>query len=75
MQNASDYVANGGTRPPTEAMIDCIDDHRGFYRAEPICRVLPIAPSTCRAHVAGRVEPAKRSLRAQHDLALVKQIR
>jgi hypothetical protein len=56
-------------------MIDCIDDHRGFYRAEPICRVLPIAPSTCRAHVAGRVEPAKRSLRAQHDLALVKQIR
>jgi hypothetical protein len=29
-----------------EAMIDFIDEHRAIYGVEPICRVLPIAPST-----------------------------
>jgi hypothetical protein len=28
-------------------MIAFIDDHREAYGVEPICRVLPIAPSTC----------------------------
>ncbi|MBW6390175.1 hypothetical protein KPL81_03210 [Halomonas sp. Y3S6] len=27
-------------------MIEFIDDHRESYGAEPICRALPIAPST-----------------------------
>ena len=27
-------------------MIDFIDDHRGAYGVEPICKILPIAPST-----------------------------
>ena len=27
-------------------MIAFIDEHRGAYGVEPICRVLPIAPST-----------------------------
>jgi hypothetical protein len=36
----------GGARPPTQAMIAFIDDQRGAYGVEPICRVLPIAPST-----------------------------
>ena len=27
-------------------MIASMDDHRGDYGIEPICRVLPIAPST-----------------------------
>ena len=27
-------------------MIAFIDDHRGAYGVEPICEVLPIAPST-----------------------------
>jgi putative transposase len=56
-------------------MIAFIDDHRSVYGVEPICRVLPIAPSTYRAHVAQRADPAKRSLRAQQDLALMAQIR
>jgi hypothetical protein len=30
-------------------MIAFIDDHRGAYGVEPICKVLPIAPSTYRA--------------------------
>lgn len=33
------------------AGIAFIDDHRGMYGIEPICRVLPIAPSTYHAHV------------------------
>jgi putative transposase len=56
-------------------MIAFIDDHRGTYGVEPICRVLPIAPSTYRAHVAQCADPAKRSPRAKQDLALMEQIR
>ena len=33
-------------------MIAFIDDHRGVHGVEPICKVLPIAPSTYRTHVA-----------------------
>ena len=56
-------------------MIAFIDDHRGAYGVEPICRVLPIAPSTYHAHVAQRADPAKASPRARQDLVLMEQIR
>ena len=39
-------------------MIAFIDDHRGVYGVEPICKVLPIAPSTYHAHAARRADPA-----------------
>jgi len=55
-------------------MISFIDDHRGAYGVEPICKVLPIAPSTYRAHVAQRLDPAKLSDRARRDLALKPEI-
>jgi putative transposase len=55
-------------------MIAFIDDHRGAHGVEPICKVLPIAPSTYRAHVAKRADPAKLSLRARQDLALQSEI-
>src|SRR5271154_6128065 len=42
-------------------MIAFIDDHRRAYGVEPICKVLPIAPSTYRAHAA------KLSARAKQD--------
>jgi putative transposase len=32
-------------------MIAFIDEHRAVHGVEPICRVLPIAPSTYHAHV------------------------
>ena len=48
-------------------MIAFIDDHRGAYGVEPICKVLPIAPSTYRAHAAKRSDPAKLSARAKQD--------
>ena len=56
-------------------MIAFIDDHREVYGAEPICRVLPIAPSTYRAHVAGRADLARRSPRAHRDAAIMAQVR
>ena len=48
-------------------MIAFIDDHRGAYGVEPICKVLPIVPSTYRAHAAKRADPAKLSARAKQD--------
>jgi transposase InsO family protein len=48
-------------------MIAFIDDHREAYGVEPICKVLPIAPSTYRAHAAKRADPAKLSAQAQQN--------
>jgi putative transposase len=56
-------------------MIAFIDEHREFYGVEPICRVLPIAPSTYHAHVARRADPVKASPRVQQDRVLMEQIR
>ncbi len=51
-------------------MIAFIDDHRGAYGVEPICKVLPIAPSTSFARRAKQTDPAKLSARARRDAAL-----
>jgi putative transposase len=51
-------------------MIAFIDDHRAVHGVEPICKVLPIAPSTYRAHAARRQDPAKQPVRARRDAAL-----
>jgi transposase InsO family protein len=56
-------------------MIAFIDDHRQAHGVEPICKVLPIAPSTYRAHIANRIDPSKLSQRARRDLALKVAIR
>ena len=56
-------------------MIAFIDDHREVHGVEPICRVLPIAPSTYHARVAQRADPAKASPRVRQDLGLMQQIR
>jgi transposase InsO family protein len=56
-------------------MIAFIDDHREAYGVEPICRVLPIAPSTYRDHVAKRRDPARLSPRAKRDQALKVEVR
>jgi putative transposase len=55
-------------------MIAFIDDHRAVYGVEPICKVLPIAPSTYYDHAAKRADPGKLSARAQQDIALKPQI-
>ena len=46
-----------------------------MYGVEPICRVLPIAPSTYHAHVARRTDPARASARARRDAVLSAAIR
>jgi putative transposase len=56
-------------------MIAFIDHHRDVYGVEPICKVLPIAPSRYHAHVGRRVDPGKRSPRTKRDEALKAQIR
>jgi transposase InsO family protein len=56
-------------------MIAFIDDHRRAYGVEPICKLLPIAPSTYHAHVAKRADPSKLSERTRRDLVLKVAIR
>ena len=56
-------------------MIAFIDDHRGAYGVEPICRELPIAPSTYHAHAARRADPAGAPLRVRRDAGLCGEIR
>jgi len=48
-------------------MVSFIDEHRGEYGVEPICRVLPIAPSTYFAWKAKQRDPDRRSERAKRD--------
>ena len=55
-------------------MIAFIDDHRDAYGVEPICRVLPIAPSTYYEHVAQRQDPSRLSARAREDLIFKPEI-
>ncbi len=47
-----------------------IDEHRDVYGVEPICRVLPIAPSTYRAQAARLADPSRLSARVQRDAEL-----
>jgi putative transposase len=56
-------------------MIAFIDDYREAYGVEPICRVLPIAPSTYHDRFAKRRDAARLSARAQRDAALTIEVR
>jgi putative transposase len=55
-------------------MIGFIDDYREAYGVEPICRVLPIAPSTYREHAARRRDPARAPARVRRDETLKPEI-
>jgi transposase InsO family protein len=55
-------------------MIAFIDEHRAAYGVEPICRVLPIAPSTYYAYAARRADPDRLPARAHSDAALMVEI-
>src|SRR5271163_4819534 len=56
-------------------MIAFIDDHRQAYGVEPICRVLPIAPSTYQAHAGKRADPSRLPERVRRDADLKVEIR
>jgi len=51
-------------------MIAFIEDHKSMNGVEPICKVLPIAPSTYFDHRAKQADPAKLSARVRRDAAL-----
>lgn len=56
-------------------MISFIDAHRGVFGVEPICRLLPIAPSTYYENVAKRLDVDRLSVRARSDISLKIEIR
>ena len=56
-------------------MVSFIDDHRAEYGVEPICRVLPIAPSTYYEAKAVEADASRASARAQRDAWLQTEIR
>ena len=55
-------------------MVKFIDDHREAYGVEPICEVLPIAPSTYYTHKARAADPCRAPMRIQLDAALRPEI-
>jgi hypothetical protein len=56
-------------------MIAFVDDHCDVHGVEPICRLLPIAPSTYFEHVARRRDSSKLPVRAKRDAELTGHIR
>ena len=55
-------------------MVDFIDDHRRVYGVEPICRIVPIAPSTYYDAKTQQADATRRSVRAQRDTAVSEAI-
>ncbi|MDH2135436.1 IS3 family transposase [Sphingobium yanoikuyae] len=74
LRKASAYFCPGGARPPIQTMTAFIDEHRAEYGVEPICRVLPIAPSTYHERVAQRRDPGRLSDRARRDQDLKPEV-
>ena len=56
--------ATGRHPAQTEEMIRYVDDHRDQYGVEPICKVLPIAPSTYYDHKILEQDPRRESNRS-----------
>jgi len=56
-------------------MLGFIEAHRQEHGVEPICKVLPIAPSTWRRHAARRADPARLPARVLRDAGLKADIR
>jgi putative transposase len=52
-----------------------VAEHRDEYGVEPICRMLPIAPSTYYEHKARQADPGRLPARKQRDIVLREEIR
>jgi transposase InsO family protein len=55
-------------------MVSFIDENRGVYGVEPICAVVPIAPSTYYQHKARQADPMRLPNRTQRDAVLRREI-
>ena len=56
-------------------MVAFIDMHRDEYGVEPICAVLPIAPSTYYDAKAREADPTRLPARTQRDVHLREEVR
>ncbi len=56
-------------------MVAFVEEHRDEYGVEPICDVLPIAPSTYHEHARRRRNPERRPHRARRDEQLRVEVR
>ena len=61
-------------RPPTQDLIAVIGDCRDKQGVEPICEVLPIAPTTFYDLLIKRVDPSRLSDRTRRDAELRSRI-
>ncbi len=51
-------------------MVTYMDEYKGRFGVEPICAILPLAPSTYYEHKAQERDPERRSARARSDAEL-----
>lgn len=56
-------------------MTSFVEEHRSQYGVEPICAMLPIAPSTYYEHKARQTDPSRLPPRKQRDIVLRDEIR
>lgn len=56
-------------------MLQFIDQHKVKYGVEPICKILPIAPSTYYHHLQRNEQPEKRCKRVHDDQRNAEQIK
>ena len=56
-------------------MTQFIDDHRQECGVEPICRVIPIAPSVYYEQKAREADPSRVPARARRDAFLIEEIK
>ena len=54
-------------------MVSFVDEHRDEYRVEPICKMLPIAPSTFYEEMARRANPDLRPLHQKETTNCVRR--
>ena len=71
LERESGGIRNSG-RPMRSLLSTIMAGHTGHL---PICKVLPIAPSTDHAHIAKRIDTGKLSARAQRDAVLKREVR
>ena len=66
LKKASVFHA-GGARPPSEVMVRFIDEYREAHGVEPVCAVLPIAPSVYHEYKQRECKPELRPTRTVRD--------
>src|SRR5262245_61471207 len=74
LKKASAYFAQAELVPPSAMMVAFIDAHREAYGVEPICAVVPIAPSVYYERKARERAPERRPARAWRDEALMVEV-